>query len=209
MFGKRPQRFAIVLGLAATALACSDLPTSVDLSVPESAVARRSPKGKAGKVKPKPGGPQRGGPPHQMVHVVGRVVSLAEDVAVTKVIGRKGGKIKIREAGFTLTVPRGALDANVSITVRALAGDLIGYEFQPHGLTFNVPVKAEQKAHTLNVPTSRQGSGHRLRGAYFSGPLDSQVEALELLDLVEEIVLTGRKWSFLISHFSGYVIATD
>ena len=133
-----------------------------------------------------------------------------EDLDIpTVVIGPDGGKIKLREAGLTATVPRRSLDREVSITVTAAAGKLMGYEFHPHGLQFQRPVKVEQDAKKLATPKGKGKKKPKLFVAYYNGLLNPQVEALEVLPLIYELVLKGRKWSFFISHFSGYVVATD
>lgn len=202
---------ALVLGASFFVVACSDLPTA-----PESELELIQ------QVAPAPG--LLGG----VVGVLGRTVEttvttvvevadallspvltrdnpLRRDELVSQWIGRDGGVIRLPRAGLTVVVPRGALDRFTRITVRAPAGDLMGYEFGPHGLQFNRPV-------TLRQEVTRNEVSGGLEGIYFDGDLLPEVQVLEVFP-----TLTGRGEAvFRIDHFSGYafrrggyVIATN
>jgi hypothetical protein len=135
--------------------------------------------------------------------VLTREEPLTQDEVVTQTIGRSGGTIRLPRAGLTVTIPYGALSSYTRITVRAPAGDLLGYEFAPHGLEFRKPVTLTQEV------TSPDGG---LEAIYFDGELQPTVEVLEVLP----VWATGDVAVFRIQHFSGYamrqrgyVIATD
>ena len=49
---------------------------------------------------------------------------------------------------------------------------------------------------------------NKLLGAYFDGPLESTVEALEIVPLEVEGGVGGTA-ILTINHFSGYVVATN
>jgi len=125
------------------------------------------------------------------------------DEVVSQTIGRDGGVIRLPRAGLTVTVPRGALDAPTRITVTAPKGDLLGYEFAPHGLRFKKPVTLTQEV------TTPEGG---LQLIYFDGELEPTVEVLEVLPVTSSTSYAVSR----ITHFSGYayrqsgyVVATD
>jgi hypothetical protein len=128
---------------------------------------------------------------------------LRYDEVVTQTIGRDGGVIRLPRAGLTVTVPRGALTSPTRITVTAPAGDLLGYEFAPHGLQFKKPVTLTQEV------TTPEGG---LEVIYFDGELQPTVEVLEVLPVASSETYAVSR----IDHFSGYayrqrgyVVATD
>ena len=192
MPGSRPLSSRLLLGVVVAAFGCSDLPTAP--GVPDPLVRAANTVAAL-----QPSLDLAGG----LVSVLKWVEPLESDEVVTEVIGPDGGKIELKNAGFKLHVPKGALDHEVPITVTAVAGELVGFEFQPHGLEFDLPVKAQQKQQKLALPRGQKKGN--IFAAYYEGPLLSQVEAREILG----IEVTEASQSFLIWHFSGYVIATD
>jgi hypothetical protein len=137
--------------------------------------------------------------------VLTRTEPLSRDEVVSEYIGPWGGTIRLPRAGLTVTVPRGALNGTTRITVRAPAGDLLGYEFAPHGLQFERPV-------VLTQEVSRRSASGGLEVVYFDGTLQPTVQVLEVLPVVR----VGDVAVFRIEHFSGYamrqrgyVVATD
>lgn len=142
----------------------------------------------------------------EQVEVVQRTTPLAQDEVVSRTIGPFGGTISLPEAGLSVVVPVGALTAPVTITVTAPAGDLVGYHFQPHGLVFSKPITASQRTFGTELGLLG-GLLSPPFAAYFQGELQARVKALELLN-VNVLGLLGIA-EFQISHFSGYVIATD
>jgi hypothetical protein len=98
-----------------------------------------------------------------------------------------------------VVIPPGALKEDTQITLTAPAGELVGYEFEPHGLVFREPVELVQIWGRIADPPEDGGFG-----AYHEDPLAPEVEALEIF----RISLEDGEGSFFIDHFSGYVIAT-
>lgn len=131
--------------------------------------------------------------------VLERPSPLAADEVVTRTIGRRGGIIRLPNAGLTVIVPRYALRAATEITVTAPAGDLYGYHFEPHGLEFRRSVTVLQ-----DLPISNLLDPGSLTAVYFNGDLEPEVTVLETLSLW----LLRSLGVFRIDHFSGYVIAT-
>ncbi|HEX6926479.1 MAG TPA: hypothetical protein VF167_13745 [Longimicrobiaceae bacterium] len=146
-------------------------------------------------------------PVQHTVRVLERSVPLSEDLVVSKVIGSSGGVIELPAAGLRLTVPANALQRPTEISVRAHAGTLVAYSFEPHGTHFARVVTAEQSlAGTVAEGTSVRASA---RG-YFSDPesvdWDSNRAAVSEVSLVRE---AGEAVEFYLNHFSGYLIAID
>ncbi|MDB4880793.1 MAG: hypothetical protein JWL60_2239 [Gemmatimonadetes bacterium] len=143
-----------------------------------------------------------------------RTSALASDVSVTATIGSSGGELSIPSAGITMKIPGGALSASTSITMTALAGSVVAYSFQPHGLVFAKPVKLEQSLAATEASTTPLllTNAH---AAYFDTSLEgSFVDAGKTRVKVKENMLTyheksggSSKLKFSIGHFSGYLVA--
>ena len=148
-------------------------------------------------------------PTEHTVQVLEREVALPEDVVVTRVIGVDGGVIEVPEAGLRLSVPRNALHAPTAISVRAHAGTLVAYTFEPHGTQFAQVVSADQSL----AGTVAEGSGVRVSGrGYFSDTesvqWDGSHAAVTELSLVREDA-AKTSVQFYLNHFSGYLVAID
>ena len=143
--------------------------------------------------------------------VLKRLTPLDSDISVSAVIGPDGGSIKITQAGGKIDIPAGALSAPTTITMTALAGPNVAYEFQPHGLTFAQPVKVQQDLRTTwaSVYPQLLGIAH---GAYYDQSLDSSfVDPGKLLVQVKEheigyLETNATQLKFYVGHFSGYVL---
>ena len=143
--------------------------------------------------------------------VLKRLAPLSADISVSAVIGPQGGSIKINEAGGKIDIPAGALSAPMTITMTALAGPNVAYEFQPHGTVFAQPVKVQQDLRYTWASTypALLTSAH---GAYYDQSLDSSfVDPGKLLMKVKEheigyVESNTSQLKFYIGHFSGYVV---
>lgn len=143
--------------------------------------------------------------------VLKRLTPLDSDLSASAVIGPQGGSIKINAAGGKIEIPAGALSAPTTITMTALAGPNVAYEFQPHGTVFAQPVKIQQdlKVTWASVYPSLLQTAH---GAYYDSSLDSTfVDSTKLLMKVKEHELgypdiSASQIKFYIGHFSGYVV---
>jgi hypothetical protein len=135
-----------------------------------------------------------------------RKAPLARDVRVARVIGRNGGTIRVPEAGFTLTVPAGAVAGPTRFEVNALQGREVAYEFEPHGTVFARSLVAVQD---LSVTRERLVQGTLMAG-YFADR--AQLGASGVGALVSERIpglVDARRSAFRwpIDHFSGYIVA--
>ena len=144
------------------------------------------------------------------VVVVQRAQALPSDITQTKLIGSWGGQISIPAAGVTLIVPAGAVDYPTPITMTALAGRAVAYEFGPNGMTFKKPLTIKQDLRVTSVDP-RLLSKLKFNGGYFKsrGDLLSGLLGIiyELLDATTSA--DGTTVQFNVKHFSGYLIAVD
>jgi hypothetical protein len=144
------------------------------------------------------------------VVVVQRLQALPYDITQTKLIGSGGGQISIPAAGVTLIVPYGAVDYATPITVTALAGHGVAYEFGPSGKTFKKPLTIKQDLSVTSIDP-RLLSKLKFSGGYFKSRSDLLGG---LLGIVYELLsastsASGTSVQFNVNHFSGYLIAVD
>lgn len=133
-----------------------------------------------------------------------RTTPLPDPITVSKTIGRDGGVLSIPAAGVSVVVPAGALNGDTKITMTARAGSLLAYDFDPHGVTFNVPLVFNQ---SLNGTNAGLLAPLGLKLAYYTDPsLLGTTTALvsELIDGVTNLLT--RTFTAPIKHFSGYIV---
>ena len=202
---------AVVVGGLATIVACSDTPSE------PSSFASVAPAYNKEHAADHPGQ----GKPTSMLEELGvplRVKALLRDVPLResqtrsfKVSGAEGGMINWPEVGLKVIVPRKGIKAkDMTITVTALAGDVIAYDFGPDGSQFDVPLVVTQSLKGTNF--ARLGAGARVRGAYFrNASLVNDVTNTVLVDAFQpsELDGNGRSLTFKVTHFSGYMVSMD
>lgn len=132
----------------------------------------------------------------------------AKERTASAVIGRAGGVLRI-PSGARLVVPAGAVSANVTFRVTQVAGSILAYDFEPHGITFAVPLTLEQPINGTNFD---RFTNPVVRGAYFKDVL--QLDQTRLKATVDEfrptVLSIDKQWiRFSIDHFSGYIVAMD
>lgn len=196
----RPRNIWRLLSLAVlvSVFACSDLPTAPEpvIETGEPPAFFRTP--------PSPG----------MVALRSHH-PLKKAVTVSKRIGPRGGVIEIKKLGVRIHFPQGALSERTRITVKALSGSVVGFEFEPHGLIFDVPVEIRIDIESplladFDVGGDEQdgdGSAYTLPGlvgVYFLGDPATGVIPLETLP----IYVDGDDLVLEITHFSGYAVAS-
>lgn len=147
----------------------------------------------------------------ETVTVLERLQPVRGDHRATMTIGPEGGEIAIPEAGFRMLVPPGALATPASITVHALRGSAVAYEFGPHGLNFLAPVLIVQdlrETMAARDPWIRRS----LSAGYFEDantafdPIDGSATITERRRV--RVTLDLEAVIFEIVHFSGYLVAT-
>jgi hypothetical protein len=185
---------ALMMGMAGLAVGCSDVaPTGPDAPMPSLALATSS---------------------VDTVTVIQRVTPLSQDITVGAWINKTGGSLAIPEAGLKVTIPAGAVQKRTYFSVTAYAGNLVSYEFGPHGMRFRVPLQMHQDARDLNIwkqngdltPTVIP-----IEAGYF--PSRDDIDMAHGTAKINEILpvdidLLGSKIHFDVRHFSGYLLAS-
>jgi hypothetical protein len=140
------------------------------------------------------------------VHGLTRTKPITTPVTVKATIGLLGGVIN-GPGGLTVVVPPGAVLKNTNFSVTALAGDMVTYEFEPHGTRFLVPLVMTQRTEGLNLTGVPLLS---LKAGYFASA--SQLNEKDNTAQVDELLSLGVNLPlgtmvFTVQHFSGYMVA--
>ena len=174
-----------VLGLTAFMAACADGPMA-----PESDVALAAAFGRGGN------GGTDGDTQAASPTVLQWATPLAQDLTVSVDCRPASGCVlDIPEVGAQLQIPGATLSDPTVITMTALAGSDVNFEFGPHGTQFKKTVR-------IDVDQSKtKGMGVRKFWALY------WVDNIE--DVQEEIQASVKNGSirFETDHFSGYAIA--
>jgi hypothetical protein len=123
-------------------------------------------------------------------------------------IGPEGGILRLGSAGLTVEVPAGAVSTRTHFSVSAHPGNLLGYDFEPHGTHFAVPLRVTQSLRSLNsaaanltltglVYFANESQVDQARGTVTSSELTSVV-----YDRPQQTV------TFNVVHFSGYMLVS-
>jgi hypothetical protein len=131
-----------------------------------------------------------------------RTTPLATPVSASAYLGPLGGTISVPGTGLTVVVPPLALSSRQIITVTALAGSDVAYEFAPHGLKFPVPLVATQKLSSTDAGTGLIDPKLLFVGYFSDATQDNLVS--ELLN----VSISAGTAVFPIWHFSGYIVAS-
>lgn len=194
-----------LIGLAVatslTAVACSDVsrPTAPDRLVPVAAESQNL----------------LGGLTGLLIAPVKRTTPLANDVVWSFYAGPNGGYTSNSSVGLTVSVPPGALESNVKITVTALKGAPVAYRFEPH-LEFGRKVYITQN---LKGTSAGLLSGLQLKGAHFPGDVPQYTSSgMAIVDEVVPGILQNilgglfgtltRTLTFGVEHFTGWIVAS-
>ena len=142
-----------------------------------------------------------------VVGLLKRTEPLRETLAASAVIGPRGGRLHIPAAGVRVEFPRGAVAAPTRITVTALRGDNVAYQFEPHGLVFREPVTISQSLRS--TAAWKTSLAEDLRGSYFErlivDPSETFARSLEMRS--GKLKDSKTRLEFSIEHFSGYMVS--
>ncbi len=126
-------------------------------------------------------------------------------VTASATIGPLGGVLALPSAGLTVVVPPLAVTKATKMSVTAVAGSSVAYEFEPHGIKFTVPLVATQSLKGTQAQSGGSINPLSLFAGYF--PDSKQITSVsELLNL--NVNVLGQTSVLTIWHFSGYIIAT-
>lgn len=142
-----------------------------------------------------------------------RLTPLAADVSASALIGPSGGSILIPSQGVRVDFPAYAVATPTTITMTAVHGALVAYDFQPHGINFRVPVRIEQDV-AYTAAAAQPALLNELHGAYYDSALDVNiVDAGQGKVKIREnqmsyIEATRKKIRIFVGHFSGYLLSS-
>jgi hypothetical protein len=131
---------------------------------------------------------------------------LPDHPSKSAVIGVLGGQLRLPQAGVTLIVPPGAVLKPTNFSITHTGGRFMAYNFEPHGTTFNVPLVLIQDLRGTN-----HKAGASVIGAYFADAAQlNQSTGTALVNELLNVSLNNslNQATLLISHFSGYMLAS-
>lgn len=142
-----------------------------------------------------------------LIAPVQRNTALANDVSWSFDAGPLGGFTSNSTLGMSVSIPPGALDQNVRITVTAFKGKPIAYGFSPH-LEFDHKVVITQSLRNTSCGLLSCLLG--VKGAHFPGDRPVYSGGLAVVDKVVSGVVSTltRTFSFGVDHFSGWIVAS-
>jgi hypothetical protein len=146
------------------------------------------------------------------VKTLQRTTPLARSITASITLNNTGGSLRLTEAGLNVNIPKTALpytDRPITITVTALAGSQVAYEFGPSGTKFKAPLNVTQE---LTGTTWAGNTGSTMLSAeYFKGTGDlspSTGTAWSYESLPATVMATGNRLHWDVLHFSGYMVST-
>ncbi len=135
-----------------------------------------------------------------------RTSPLTNELRASARFTSKGGTLTIKELGVTLTVPKGAIPRDtMTITMTALPGAMVVYEFAPHGTVFRTPLILSHKLKGTKYDPTKDGRF----GGHFTDR--SKVDNLKRLVRITEAMspfIANGSFNFNIGHFSGWMVST-
>jgi len=130
---------------------------------------------------------------------------ITRSVTVNNAIG---GVLLVPETGLELIIPAGALPTStMTITVKALPGRAVAYDFEPHGTRFVKPLQFRQSLGLTLYPLLPIKPV--LSGGYFAN--ENQINPTTGRATLNEVLnatVVGNSVRFDIRHFSGYMVST-
>lgn len=122
-------------------------------------------------------------------------ITYSVDVSATR-----GGEINFPTLGTKIVIPAGAVSGPMRISVTALPGSVVAFDFQPAGTRFIVPLTVTQDLKKVNWTSSTA-----FNIVYFQNA-DDVDEENGTVNASEDIptVVARNSAMFKIWHFSGY-----
>jgi hypothetical protein len=133
---------------------------------------------------------------------------LAAEVTASFLVTKAGGYYTLPGTGLSLWVPPFAIPGDtLTITMTAIAGDVVAYHFGPHGTQFSKSLVLTQDLTQTNYQ-SRAGATFDV--GYFGAEADVNVAArtAPILEKLQNYFDGGAgRLFFAVNHFSGYMVA--
>ncbi len=139
-----------------------------------------------------------------------RDVPFESDRTYTFTVGTAGGSFALTGTGLRIDVPANALPTKrLTITVTASAGDMVAYNFEPHGTVFRKPLTLSQS--TRGTSYWRLKDPAAVEAGYFahSEQLDESANTAVVNEVLPVSVDSyGSQLRFNAEHFSGYMLSS-
>ncbi len=134
-----------------------------------------------------------------------RKAPLAQSLSASATVGPLGGTLSLPGAGLLVVVPPLALSSRQTITVTAVAGSNVEYEFAPHGLKFNLPLVVTQ-----NLGATQAGKNGLVNPlSLFAGYYPDSTKPTSITESLNvNVNLLNQVATFTVWHFSGYILAS-
>jgi hypothetical protein len=136
-----------------------------------------------------------------------RDVPTAQPIVTEFTATSGGGSYRI-PGGLRIDVPGGLFKTPQTIRVTTLPGQMVAYEFQPHGLVFRKALRMRQDLRGTNWSRVDR---RQFEIGYFADP--SAIYATQNKALIKEFLRAtvdtrGQHVDFDVFHFSGYMVST-
>jgi hypothetical protein len=144
------------------------------------------------------------------VSALKRRAALAQPVTLRFTATSTGGSYDLPGTGLRVIVPANAVPVSpLTITVTALAGSAVAYDFEPHGTVFRAPLMLSvEMGATTYAALPSPGA---VEAGYFASTsdIDQRTGGATVSEL--RGVTANRSTSritFPVSHFSGYMLSS-
>ena len=112
-----------------------------------------------------------------------------------------GSVIHIPTLGLSITIPANAVNVPTKISVTAIPGSTVAFDFQPAGITFKQPLTITQDLRYT------QWKGLPFSVVYFNQSADVTADSHVKTTEIIPTAIFGTTTTFEIWHFSGYALA--
>jgi hypothetical protein len=135
---------------------------------------------------------------------------LAQSVTVSFTTTSAGGSYDLPGTGLRVVVPAKAVPSSpFTITVTALPGSGVAYNFEPHGTVFRTPLTLSVELGATEYAMLQSQSG--VEAGYFASTADINDGTGTALVSELRAVTANRatnRITFLVDHFSGYMLSS-
>jgi hypothetical protein len=143
--------------------------------------------------------------------LIRRAKSLKREIVASATITPSGGTLRIEDAGLVVFFPRGAVSEKVVVTATAARGHELVYSFEPHGITFRVPIVIAQELSRSRYSRRHGEETPEVQGGYLdANAVDAAGEAT-LAEAFPAFYREHRGKTYIVfatTHFSPYALAS-
>jgi hypothetical protein len=133
--------------------------------------------------------------------------ALADTISASFVVTKDGGQFTVPGTGLTVWVQANTVSGDFPLTVKALPGKVVAYEFGPSGSKFPKSLIMIQDLKGTNYNAR---SGATFDAGYFSslGDVDATLGTALIKERLQNYFdAESGNFYFAVNHFSGYMVA--